>query len=90
MAFKPANSTFVDRSPFSRAFIDPAIVLFMFMLSFVVVILCGLFEWKRICAGFLSFVYICIAVLDPAIKRGNWVPINRFNLAPHRFPPVPI
>ena len=39
-------------------------------LSFMFVIVCGLFEWKRICAGFfLSFVYICIAVGDPVIKR---------------------
>jgi hypothetical protein len=37
-------------------FIDTAIVLFMFMLSFTFVIECGLFEWKRICAVFLSFV----------------------------------
>jgi hypothetical protein len=35
MAFKPVNSTFVDRSSLSRAFIDPAIVLLMFMLSFI-------------------------------------------------------
>jgi hypothetical protein len=33
------------------------------MLSFVFVILCGLFEGKQICARFvLPFVYICIAV----------------------------
>ena len=29
-----------------------------------------LFEWKRISAGLLSFVYICIAVGDPGIKNG--------------------
>ena len=29
-------------------------------------------EWKRICSGFfLSFVYICIAVGDPVIKKGG-------------------
>jgi hypothetical protein len=33
------------------------------------VIVCGLFEWKRICAGILSFVYICILVGDSVIKR---------------------
>jgi len=31
---------------------DPAIVLSIFMLSFVFVIVCGLFEWKRICVCF--------------------------------------
>ena len=29
----------------------------------------GLFEWKKIFAGFLSFVSIFIAVGDPIIKR---------------------
>jgi len=29
------------------------------------------FEWKLICAGFISVVYICIAVGDPVIKRGG-------------------
>jgi len=29
------------------------------------------FAWKRICAGLLLFVYICIAVGDPFIKRGG-------------------
>ena len=33
------------------------------------------------CAGFLSFVYICIAIGDPAIKKGGWNPINQFNPA---------
>ena len=37
----------------------------------VFMIACGLSEWKRICAGFLSFVYICIAVGDPVFKRGS-------------------
>jgi hypothetical protein len=40
------------------------------------VIICGLFEWKRICARcFSSFVYICIAFGDPAIKRGVGIPL---------------
>ena len=39
---------------------------------FVILIVCDLFEWIRICVGFLSFVIICIVVgdLDPVIKRG--------------------
>ena len=50
----------------------------MSMLSFIFVIICGLFEWKDICA---SFVYICVALeielsrwglgWDPVIKRGT-------------------
>jgi hypothetical protein len=28
-------------------------------------IACGISEWMRICAGVLSFVYICIAIGDP-------------------------
>jgi len=31
-------------------------------LEAILVIVCGLFEWKRICAGFLLFVYTYIAV----------------------------
>jgi hypothetical protein len=33
------------------------------------VIVCGLFEWKRICKGLLSFVFICDAIEDPIIKK---------------------
>ena len=43
-------------SQLSRAFIDPVIVLFMLMLSFIFVIICCFFEWKRICAS-LVFLY---------------------------------
>ena len=41
-----------------------------YMLSFIFVIVRGLFEWKRICAGCSLFVYISIVVGDPIIKRG--------------------
>jgi hypothetical protein len=38
---------------------------------FCVINKCGLFEGKRLCAGFLWFVYIiCITVGDLVIKRG--------------------
>jgi len=47
------------------AFIDPAIVLSMCMLSIIFVIVCSLFEWKRICAGILSFVNTKIAYALP-------------------------
>ena len=36
--------------------------------------------------GLLSFVYICIDVMDPVIKKGR-LPINRFK--PTIFVPVP-
>ena len=36
------------------------------MLSYIFVIVCGLFEW---CAGSLMFVYICIDVGDPVEGR---------------------
>jgi hypothetical protein len=46
------------------------IVVNMFMLSFIFVIVFGLIAGNRIWAGFfLSFVYICIAVGDPVIKK---------------------
>ena len=42
-------------------------------MSFIFVVVCSLFKWKRICAGLLSFVYICIAVGDSVIKRGGLI-----------------
>jgi hypothetical protein len=41
---------------FMFSFIDPAIVLSMFMFSFIFVIVCCLFEWKRISADFFFIV----------------------------------
>ena len=67
----------------------------MCMLSFICVIVCALFEWKKISAGFVfrlftciavgdpGFVYrlfTCIGVGDPVINRGC-DSINRFNPA---------
>ena len=52
-------------SMFMLSFTDPAIVLSMFMLSFIFVIVCGLFEWKRVCIG------------NP--RGEGWNPINPFN-----------
>ena len=51
--------------------IDAAIVLSMLMLSFIFVIVCCLFM-KRICAGLLSFVFICIALVE--LSRGGLEP----------------
>jgi len=52
-----------------RAFIDPAIVLSMFMFSFIFVIVCGLCGWKRIGGGVSFFVYSWIGVSDLILKR---------------------
>jgi hypothetical protein len=41
----------------------------MFLLSNMFVIVCGLFEWKLIYAGYLSFDYIYIAVGDLVMKK---------------------
>jgi hypothetical protein len=43
----------------------------MRMLSFIFVIVCGLFVCKRICAGLLSYVYICIAIGDSSYQERN-------------------
>jgi len=62
-----------------RAFIDSAIVLLMFMLSFIC---CGLvlFEWKWIYVDFQLFVYIHVLRLEIQLSRGEgWDPINWFN-----------
>lgn len=52
------------------------------MLSLTLVMVYRLFEWKKICAGVWSLVYIWIAIEDPVIKmtRGNGCdPINWIN-----------
>ena len=41
------------------------------LIFFTLVIICGILEWKRICAGLLSFVYICIAVGDLINMSGD-------------------
>jgi hypothetical protein len=59
------------------------LLLSIFILSFLFVIVYGLFEWKRICACFLSFVYTKIAYIllwEIQFSRWkSWDPINRFN-----------
>jgi len=68
---------------------QPDIGLSMFILPFIIVIVCCLFELKRIYVGlFKSFVYICIAILTLEIQlsRGEcWDPINRFNSSTFLF-----
>ena len=51
----------------------------MLILYLFLGIVYGIFKWKQIYAGFLSFVYICIAI---QLSRGEgWDPINQFNPA---------
>ena len=40
-------------------------------LSFICVIVCGLFEWKRICAGFFSRLLIYVLPLEIQLSRGR-------------------
>jgi len=47
---------------FMLSFTDRAIVMSMFMLSFIFVIVCGLYEWKRIFAVFFNRLFIYVAV----------------------------
>jgi hypothetical protein len=61
------------------AFIDPAIVLSMFMLSLIFVIVWGLFEPKRIFADFF-LSYVCRLRFSYQEGIEGWNPINRFNL----------
>ena len=46
-----------------------AIVLSMFILSFIIMIVCGLFEWERIAPGLCYRLFISVLpVGDPIIK----------------------
>jgi len=82
----------------NKCFIDLDIVLFMFMWPFIFVIVCGLSEWKPICARFSPFVlykYIYIytkmyiSLLEFQFSgREGWDPINRIKLR-HIFVSVP-
>ena len=61
-------------------FMHPAIYMYMFILSFINVIVRGLFEWKQICGDlFLSFSNICLDVADPIIN--DTLVIKRINTA---------
>ena len=59
--------------------IDPAIVLYMFMLSFIFVIFRGLFEWRRIFTGFYP-LFIYVLSLEIQLSRGKgWDPSRWLN-----------
>ena len=54
------------------AFIDPAIVLSMFILAFIVVIACVLFERKRVCTSFCYHLYIFVLPFqETQLSRGK-------------------
>ena len=62
------------------AFIDPGIVLFMFMLPFIFVIVCGGFLVKRICAGSLLCVCMYVLSLEIQLSRGSArIPLTGLN-----------
>jgi len=53
-----------------------------------------LFEWRRFCVGFLSFVFICIAVGAPVIRGRVGIPLAvlsppHFCTCPKRGPVFP-
>jgi len=52
-------------------------------LSFIFVIVCGLFEWKQIYTGFIFVCLYTYSVGDPVIKRGGdgCDHFNQFNTA---------
>ena len=57
----------------------PAIVLSIFMLSFIFVVVCNLFKWKRICE-FCYRLFINVMTFKFLLSRGGgWDPINCFN-----------
>ena len=57
----------------------------LILLSIFVSVWSFFFDWKKICAGFFyNFYYICIAVVDPVIKKGGFrIPLT--GLTPPQF-----
>jgi hypothetical protein len=53
----------------TRIFTDPAIVLFIYMLSFIFVLVRSLFVWKRICGCFFYCPLISV-YLEIQLSRG--------------------
>ena len=73
-----------------RTFIDHALVLSMFMFSFICVILCGLFDWKRIYSFFYRlFMYCC---WRDNYQEGGEIPLTNITTPRfYRFPrPLPV
>jgi len=69
------HSLFIKQSIFPNVlttFCEHIIYKFIGIVVNIFVIVCGLIAGKRIWAGFsISFVYICIAVGDPVIKKSG-------------------
>jgi len=53
----------------------------MFMLSFIFVITCGLFGWKRICARFYGLLKYALPLENQPLTEEGCDPINRLNTA---------
>ena len=52
----------------------------MFKLSFIFVMVCGLFEWKRICAGFFYHLFMYVLRSEIQLSKGEGLdPIKQFN-----------
>ena len=67
--------------------VNSLVPLSIFLLSFIFLIVCGLFEWKLICANFLSFVYMymyCRWVWVSSCQEGS-VDIQLNGLMPSHF-----
>ena len=60
-------------------------VLFMFMLSFICVILCDLSQWKLIYAGFFSISFFYALPLEIQLSRGDG---SLTGLTPPQFVPI--
>jgi hypothetical protein len=61
-------------------FIDHAIVRSMFMLSFIFVIVCDLFEWMQIYIKVFCHLFTYVLALEiQLLRREGWDSINWFN-----------
>ena len=61
-------------------FIDHAIVRSMFMLSFIFVIVCDLFEWMQISIKVFYRLFTYVLALEiQLLRREGWESINWFN-----------
>jgi hypothetical protein len=61
-------------------FINHAIVRSIFMLSFIFVIVCDLFEWMQISIKVFYHLFTYVLALEiQLLRREGWDSINRFN-----------
>ena len=76
---QPTDSSFLASSRLTMNIIDPAIELPMFMMSFFLWYVVFLSESECVQVFFLFFIYICIVIGEPIIRRSVLDPINGFN-----------